>query len=543
MRFGKILPLYLVLVFVALPLAARGQSGGKEPNASGLNPGGLNNTEEITGKINYPIKTDVTLSWWHDMDSNMAANFKSMGDTPWGRGLQEKTGIKIQFISPPIGSANEQFNLIIASGELPDILSRGWSTYPGGPEKAIADGIILRHNEIFEKYAYHLSKYLKDHPDYDKMTKTDNGVYFQFPFIRGDKKLLLATGLMLRQDWLDELGLQVPETIDEWYTVLKAFKEVKLSPIPFTFEYTRYMRQISFVFAYDIMRAFYIGKDKKVHWGAMEDGYRDFLVTFAQWYREGLVDSDLPTQNEQQISAKITGNISGATFGASGSRMGTWTNSARFTNPQFKLVGAPVPVLKKGTESNIFFADNPVPGNGTAITTSCKYPALAARLLDWGYSEEGHLYHNFGIEGESYTMINGYPTYTDVILKNPKGWSVGQSLGAYALSQAAGPFVQDTRYLEQYTALQEQKDAIKLWTNNDITKSIVPPIMPTQEESQEFARIMNEINTYQAEMEIKFILGIENLSNWDNYVSTIKRMGIDRAIEIQNAALARYNAR
>jgi putative aldouronate transport system substrate-binding protein len=54
---------------------------------------------------------------------------------------------------------------------------------------------------------------------------------------------------------------------------------------------------------------------------------------------------------------------------------------------------------------------------------------------------------------------------------------------------------------------------------------------------------MNEINTYQSEMEIKFILGTENLSGWDTYVSTIKRMGIDRAIEIQNAALARYNAR
>jgi putative aldouronate transport system substrate-binding protein len=54
---------------------------------------------------------------------------------------------------------------------------------------------------------------------------------------------------------------------------------------------------------------------------------------------------------------------------------------------------------------------------------------------------------------------------------------------------------------------------------------------------------MNEINTYQNEMELKFILGTESLSNWSTYVSTIKRMGIDRAVEIQNAALARYNAR
>jgi putative aldouronate transport system substrate-binding protein len=68
-------------------------------------------------------------------------------------------------------------------------------------------------------------------------------------------------------------------------------------------------------------------------------------------------------------------------------------------------------------------------------------------------------------------------------------------------------------------------------------------LTPTTEESQELARIMNEVNTYITEMTTKYILGTENFSSYNTFISTVKRMGIDRAIEIQNAALTRFNKR
>ncbi len=69
--------------------------------------------------------------------------------------------------------------------------------------------------------------------------------------------------------------------------------------------------------------------------------------------------------------------------------------------------------------------------------------------------------YNFGIEGESYEMIDGYPTYTDYIMNNPDGKNVGEMLMAYTHSAYFGPMVQDVRYMEQYAQYQEQKDAIK----------------------------------------------------------------------------------
>jgi putative aldouronate transport system substrate-binding protein len=92
-------------------------------------------------------------------------------------------------------------------------------------------------------------------------------------------------------------------------------------------------------------------------------------------------------------------------------------------------------------------------------------------------------------------------------------------------------------------ALPEQKAALVNWAIDEPFKHKLPSITPTPDESQESARIMAEVNTYADEMLVKFILGTEPLSNFDAYVNTIKRMGIDRAIEIQNAALTRYNAR
>jgi putative aldouronate transport system substrate-binding protein len=188
----------------------------------------------------------------------------------------------------------------------------------------------------------------------------------------------------------------------------------------------------------------------------------------------------------------------------------------------------------------------PYGGNAQiAISASCKNVEIAARYLDWGYSEAGHLYYNFGTEGESYTMVNGKPIYTDLLMKNPKGWSVAQAMGAYHRGAASGPFIQDQGYIEQYYALPEQRLALTAFAVPGAVKYAMPPLTPTPEESREISTIMNEINTYTDEMVVKFILGTEPLNDttWNNFVSTIKRMNIDRAVEIYNAALSRYNAR
>ena len=125
-------------------------------------------------------------------------------------------------------------------------------TYPGGAAKAIEDGVIIETTDYLDKYAPNLKSYLENHPNIDKIVKTDVGQYYSFPAIQGDDFLLTYTGLILRKDWLDELGLDVPETIDEWETVLTAFKEKKGAAAPITYEDSLFKNSSSFLGAYGI---------------------------------------------------------------------------------------------------------------------------------------------------------------------------------------------------------------------------------------------------------------------------------------------------
>jgi putative aldouronate transport system substrate-binding protein len=102
--------------------------------------------------------------------------------------------------------------------------------------------------------------------------------------------------------------------------------------------------------------------------------------------------------------------------------------------------------------------------------------------------------------------------------------------------------VQDRRYIEQYSALPEQKAAIETWMKADNSR-LMPVISPTAEESTRYASIMNDVNTYYEEMVNKFIMGVEPISGFDKFVETIQGMGIEEAVKIQQAALDRFNSR
>lgn len=508
------------------------------------------NTEtEAAAEFSYPMEAGEPLQYWVETTTTVSANYANLGDTPFAKGLMENTGVDIEFLQPPQGQQKEQFSLIIADGDLPDIMEYNWvSDYPGGPEKAIRDGVIIPLNDVIDQYCPNLKKYLAENPDIDRAVKTDDGNYYCFPFIRGDESLLNTIGLMLRADWLEELNLEVPETVDEWYTVLKAFKEEKGATAPFTFEYTnnQYLGANPFVAAFDTNYSFYIGSDDQVHFGAVDEGYKEYLETMHQWYEEGLIDADIATMKNDQVSAKITNGTAGASLGQAGSRMGTWLAAAQQTNPDYDLVAAPQPSREKGQKAEFGHVEVAYSGRSSAaITTSCEDVERAARLLDWAYSDEGHMYYNFGTEGVSYTMEDGEPIYTDEILNNPEGLPVSQAMSAYIRGNYNGPFVQDERYVVQYYTMDQQKKTPEVWGagSSNGAAHVMPPITPTSDESKEFSTIINQINTYRDEMTLKFIFGDADISEFDEYVSNIEQMGLERALEIQNAAYERYKTR
>ncbi|MFK7694544.1 extracellular solute-binding protein [Paenibacillus sp. HJGM_3] len=495
------------------------------------------------------VKYPDTVSYWVSLNPNAAATMKSYNEIAAYKELEKKTGTKVEFQHPPTGQEKDQFNLMLASGKLPDVIEYGWNGAPKGADSLIKEKRIIRLNELIDQYAPNLSKILKEKPEFRKMITTDEGNIYVMPFLLGDEQLSSVNGPAIRKDWLDKLGLKPPTTISEWETVLTAFRDKdpngngKKDEIPYLFTIKpdnetdlNYM----FVGAYGITADFY-QEDGKVKYGPLDPKFKEYLTLMNKWYKEGLLDKDYATTDGKLKDAKVTNNQLGSFSAYAGSGVGRYMSLMQPTDPKVSIVGTTYPVLKAGDKALGQYT-YPFTGIGAAISSSAKNPEQIVKWLDYKYGQEGSLLFNFGVEGVSYKMENGYPKYTDLILNNPNKLPITQAMAQNFIANWSGPIVQDKRYIEQYFTLPEQRDAQKAWMTADHSK-VLPPITLTAEESSKTSSIMNDVKTYRDEMINKFIMGAEPLENFDKFVSTIKSMGIDEAIKARQAALDRYNNR
>ena len=157
-----------------------GSAGSAGNAAAGTESGGSAGGSDAGGGA----ASGKSVSYWIDPQQGGITNATTFDDAPCWQAIQENTGIDVVWEHPASGQAQEQFNLIIASTELPDIMYYTWgSSYPGGPDAAIRDGKILALNDYIKEYAPNLSAYLEAHPDMAKAITTDEGNIYCFPGI------------------------------------------------------------------------------------------------------------------------------------------------------------------------------------------------------------------------------------------------------------------------------------------------------------------------------------------------------------------------
>jgi putative aldouronate transport system substrate-binding protein len=254
------------------------------------------------------------------------------------------------------------------------------------------------------------------------------------------------------------------------------------------------------------------------------------------------MDPDFPTTDGKLLDAKVTGNQLGAFVQNTGGGIGKFMGLMAEKDPTFRLDPTPYPTLKAGETPAFGQRDFNYTGTGAAISTANQHVIETVRMLDWAYSEDGYMLFNFGLPELTYNVVDGYPTYTDLILKNPDGLPVTQAMGQHFRSNFNGPFIQAKEYFEQYSAMPEQKKSLEVWTTPSNEK-LMPLVTPTQDESKQFANIMNDVNTRADEAITRIITGEEPLDTWETVVSELKSIGIEDAIQIQQNALERYNKR
>ena len=481
----------------------------------------------------YPLDGSETLSFYV-LAGYTAPDGVDLADNEWQIGLAERVGINIDWQQIPAGSDwTQAYNLMIAGDDLPDVFYC-WNISSNATQ-LIEDNKIIALNDYLETYAPAYYNFITSDADVNKSVKNDNGDYYGFVFLREDQYLGSYSGPMIRQDLLDQLGKEAPATIDEWTDVLTAMKDVVKYPLSARGNVGNLGQP--FYGAYKTMMNYYVDEGK-VHYGYAEPGMKDFLAKMNEWYEAGLIDPDFFTNDASALEAKMLNGEVGANPTTAGSLV-TITTKLKEIGSSDQWVAVPYPTLNKGETPWYIQGETPNIGLAGVITTACKNIPLACRFFDYGYTEDGAIYYNFGKE-ENYTMVNGQPAFTDAFKNDPRGQNT--MLETYtAMTRNSATLNLMAFFLSKP---QINIDSVNTWYTKEGLAHLMPSaITMTSEESASIATEAAAIGAQVDEMVSKFVLGQESLDNWDSFVSSLNSLGLEHVLEVRQAAYDRFLAR
>ena len=336
----------------------------------------------------------------------------------------------------------------------------------------------------------------------------------------------------MRQDWLDKLGLEQPKTLDDFYNVLKAFKEKDpngngiADEIPFSGRMKR-RTLISFVEAFGLTDNFYV-RDGVVDHGLLDPQMPEALAFLNKLYTEGLVDPEYIVTDANQWQTQMARQQVGMTFDW-GTRIDYLDANVEGAN----FVGIEPPIGSFGKPMT-FGQNVKTPGGGTAINKNTKKADLIAELFDYIYSPEGRELMNFGIEGVHYTKEGDEYKFTDSIMNSTDGKTPQQMRWLQGIS-GTWSYPQD----EKAEVYSDKWKEVRQKYENGIIQETYPLVDFTPDEKMVISEKQSQIQTYIDEKLDKFIMGNESLSTYDSFVSELKRMGIDELVDIYQQAYDR----
>ncbi len=501
-----------------------------------------------SGKDTYPLQTEESVSWYVGTGYRLHDSFASWEESPFHRNLSEQVGVNIDWSFPTVGAdENAAFNLLMAGGEMPDII---YFDISKDAQRYIDDGQIWDITPYIEEYAPAYYSFIKSDENYDKVRKTDNGQYYGFGFYREDGGWNDSyLGPVIRQDWLDETGLQAPETISDWENVMRTFKEKYGAQL--SFAWSRFNTTgISGAFgAYGASDAtYYVTADNKIQLAQAQPEWKEYAKKLAEWYKEGLIDQDIFSLDDTSIKGKLLADKVGISITSMG-QLTNWINEAEepTSGNGAKWTALQYPKGDDGTLSMIFGGTGIGPHTSFVTTNASEDKMkLALQVLDYAYTEEGNIFWNFGKEGESWQYNDkGEIEYMDAVVNDPDG--LNNAIMKYGGSTWSGSCIQATRMLYLKNS-QAGIDANDLWfyPNEAVSSNWKEPvgITFTTEESDEMDLYLNNINTYCQETFASIVTGSMDIdAEWENHLANLEGMDLARVLEIRQAAFDRYLTR
>ncbi|WP_458122636.1 extracellular solute-binding protein [Paenibacillus sp. Z3-2] len=412
------------------------------------------------------------------------------------------TDLNITWVSP--NSYGDKVNVTLASGDIPDLM-------------LVDDPFSAQVRTMVQQGAFwDLTPYIQDYPNLSGFpeeswinTKQADGKNYGIPRVRPVEG---GPFLFLRKDWLDNVGMDIPETTDEFYEVLKAF--TKNDPDgngkDDTIGFTGLVNQNNIGSYGAIVSAFTQNTGdwkevdgKLVNVNLMPE-MRDALEWLSKAYAEGLISEDLAVLKESQTKDQLNAGRAG---GAVNTVEAAWEpmEANLKSNPDADFL----PLISMNGWTNKdggFFGMFVIPK-----TVSEEKLKKLLELMDYGASEEGGTLASYGLEGVHYTEENGIKmateqAKTDIVGSQALGqifMNYDKYMRAYRGGMPQEIFVRNKKIIDERAEISVPDKAIGLYSETNI--SVGP----------ELAKNIQDMKT-------KIILGKQSLSDWDNYVEKLK---------------------
>ena len=323
--------------------------------------------------------------------------------------IEKRTGVHIKWDTYSSDVETVLQTRLASMEGLPDMVEIPPFDSNVGVDTYSNNGVLIPLNDLIEQYAPNIQKLFEKYPALKAMCTSSDGNIYGLAGWWGDINDYVPDYLYIRQDWLDNLGLEMPKTVDELYNVMKAFKEQDANgngdpndEIPVATK--NGLKQLYYLmtgFGYDTNSLWYTDADGGVHYAAVEDNYKEMLTFLNKCYSEGLISDDL---DGTQLTQNITEDKVGIVCHDPADNMASSDDLALTTNPNCNYQF--MPVIQKDENGTAQMTKRSLTWHYYGITSACENPEAAIKWIDYVYaSEDGRMLYSYGVEGLSYERI------------------------------------------------------------------------------------------------------------------------------------------
>lgn len=517
-----------------------------ESTSPSPSPGQSQTPDEPVEKSLYPVSDElITLSvYWGGNGQPlpyMDADFWSAYSP--GKYIESVTNVHVDWFAFEMDVYVTNLTLMLAGGDYVDIINQAEERYTGGIDALIEDEIVIDLADLIPEYAPDYNKILQDYPIFAKQTKSDSGRVASIHSV--SEESVVGSGLLIRQDYLDKIGMAVPTSFDDLFNVLLAMKtELNLKHTVVMQKNLSYNNNgLSNGYDVAIFRigsqlTFLVDDDGKVQASCMTPQFKEYFRMLHDWYEAGVLsDETLTIDNERYFEDYMTRG-----------EIGFWGASTGHLNPDYATLSddpdfniqpiADISNLADGKTHLGVLGGFKRDYTGYSVTTQCEYPEAAVAWLNFNFTPEGMLLSGLGVEGESYVVNpDGSKSYTELITKNPEGIAQGIMREIY---RAAGPQI----VLYEVSAIayttDAQKNSASIWASNRTTNHMYFGAL-TVEETDSIGSKEGDMATLVDESIAQLVFGGMNFeADYDRFQADMISLGIEEVTALKQAAYNRY---